>query len=58
MGFVKEMNALASQFLWVENLSSLKWSLVKWEIVCSLKKFGGLGLRNSTLIGLALVENL
>jgi len=41
--FVKSLDSLARQFLWAGNLSSTKWSLIKWETVCSPKRFGGLG---------------
>ena len=58
MTFVKELDSLARQFLWAGNLSSTKWSLVKWEVVCSPKKFGGLGLRQSLLTGTALAAKL
>ena len=45
MGFVRDLDSLARQFLWAGNLSSTKWSLIKWETVCSPKRFSGLGLR-------------
>lgn len=57
-GFVKDLDALARQFLWASNFSGSKWSLVKWEIVCSLKQLGGLCLRWATLSEQALAVNL
>ena len=44
VSFVKSLDSLARQFLWAGNLSSTKWSLIKWETICSPKRFGGLGL--------------
>ena len=58
VSFVKSLDSLARHFLWAGNLSSTKWSLIKWEIVCSPKRFGGLGLRQSFLSGTALVAKL
>ena len=58
MSFVKDLDSLARQFLWAGNLSSTKWSLVRWEVVCSPKQFGGLGLRQSLLTGTALAAKL
>ena len=58
MSFVKSLDSLARQFLWAGNLSSTKWSLIKWETVCSPKRFGGLGLRQSFLSGTALAAKL
>lgn len=58
MSFVKSLDSLARQFLWAGNLSSTKWSLIKWETVCSPKRFGGLGLRQSLLSGIALAAKL
>ena len=58
VSFVKSLDSLAKQFLWASNLSSTKWSLIKWEIVCSPKRFGSLGLRQSFLSGIALAAKL
>ena len=58
MSFVKNLDSLARQFLWAGNFSSTKWSLIKWETVCSPKRFGGLGLRQSFLSGTALAAKL
>ena len=58
VSFVKSLDSLARQFLWAGNLSSTKWSLIKWETVCSPKRFGGLGLRQSFLSGTALAAKL
>ena len=58
MSFVRDLDSLARQFLWAGNLSSTKWSLLKWEVVCSPKSFGGLGLRQSLLSSVALAAKL
>lgn len=58
MSFVRSLDSLARQFLWAGNLSLTKWSLIKWEVVCSPKQFGGLGLQQSVLFGTALVAKL
>lgn len=58
MGFLKDLDALARKFLWAGSLLSSKWSLVSWDTVCSLRQFGGLGLRQSSLTGEALAAKL
>ena len=58
MSFFRDLDSLARQFLWARNLSSSKWSLIKWEIFCSPKRFGGLGLRQSLLSSNALTAKL
>lgn len=58
MGFVRDLDSLARQFLWDGSLLSSKWSLVRWDVVCSPKPFGGLGLRQSLLSGTALAAKL
>ena len=58
VGFVRDLDSLARQFLWAGNLSSTKWSLIKWETVCSPKRLGGLGLRQSLLSSTALAAKL
>lgn len=40
MGFVKDLDSLARQFMWAGSLLSLKWSLVNWDTICSPCKFG------------------
>ena len=37
MGFLKELDSVVRQFLWMGCLETSKWSLVRWEVVCSLK---------------------
>lgn len=56
--FLKGLDSLARQFLWAGSLSSSKWSLVNWDLVCSPKQSGGLGLRQSVLFGEALAAKL
>ncbi|XP_059066340.1 uncharacterized protein LOC131061549 [Cryptomeria japonica] len=58
LSFAGRVQLLQSVFLWAGNLSSTKWSLIKWETVCSPKRFGGLGLRQSLLSGIALAAKL
>lgn len=58
MGFIKEMDSLARQFLWAGSLSSSKLSLLKWNIVYIPKQLGGLGLGHSILFGMALAAKL
>lgn len=58
MGFVREMDALARQFLWAGSLMSSKWSPIKWDTICCPKQYGGLGLRQSPLVGEALEAKL
>lgn len=58
VGFVQELDVLARQFLWAGNLLSSKWSLVRWELVCRPRQYGGLGLRKSSLSGIALAAKL
>ena len=58
IGFLKDLDSVMRQFLWAGFLETSKWSLVKWEVVCSPKHFGGLGLRQSALSGEALAAKL
>lgn len=58
VSFIKELDSLARHFLWVGSLQSSKWSLVKWDIVCSPKQFRGLGLRQSLLFSVAQAAKL
>lgn len=58
MWFLKGLDSLASQFLWTCNLSSSKWILVNWDLVCSPKQLGGLGLRQVILFEEALAAKL
>lgn len=58
MGFLKDLDSMMRQFLWAGCLEAPKWSLVRWEVVCSPKHYGGLGLRQSALTGEALAAKL
>ena len=57
MGFLKDLDSVMHHFLWAGCLEASKWSLVSWEVVCSLKHYEGLGLRQSALTGEALALN-
>ena len=58
LSFVRDLDSLARQFLWASSLSSTKWSLIKWEVVCSPTQFGGIGLWQSVLTGTTLAAKL
>lgn len=58
IGFIKDLDSLARQLSWAGNLSSSKWCLVKWDIGCKPKQFGGLKLWHSSLTSLALSTKL
>ncbi|XP_059076969.1 uncharacterized protein LOC131876167 [Cryptomeria japonica] len=58
MGFVKDLDSVTRQFLWAGCLESSKWILVRWEVVCSPKQFGGFGLQQMALTGAALAAKL
>ena len=57
-GFLKDLDSVIHQFLWSGCLETSKWSLVRWEVVCSLKHYGGIGLRQLALTGEALAAKL
>lgn len=58
LGFLKDLDSMIHQFLWVGCLETSKWSLVRWEVVCSLKHYEGISLRWSALISEALAVKL
>ena len=45
---LKQIKTLQRKFLWGSSGQNRKWALVNWNIVCSPKEAGGLGLRNPT----------
>ena len=58
VGFLKDLDSMVRQFLRAGCFESSKWSLVRWEVVSSLKQYGGLGLRQSAVTGEALAAKL
>lgn len=45
-----------SKFFWEGAGTKRKYHMVKWAVVCSPKKFGGLGIINSKLMNIALLS--
>ena len=44
-----------SKFFWEGTGSKKKYHLVKWVVLCRPKKYGGLGIKNSKLMNVALL---
>ena len=52
----KRLEKLQRSFLWGGGALERKSHLINWDVVCSEKRQGGLGLRNLTILNKALLD--
>ena len=58
MKVCNDIHRLHRNFLWGDTIEKRKVHLVNWELVCQLKKMGGLGIRKTRNQNLALLAKL
>jgi hypothetical protein len=54
-GTHKKMDGVRSKFFWQGANEDFKYHMVRWEVVCRPKKFGGLGLINTFIFNKCLM---
>jgi hypothetical protein len=53
-----KIDRVIKRFIWGDTCCSQKWNIVKWSIVTSPKKFGGLSIKEARLSDFALLGKL
>lgn len=55
---LKKVRAIQRNILWGNMEIKQKWALVDWEMVCKLKRVGGLGIRDLKITNKVLSANI
>lgn len=53
-----KIDSLTRGFIWANGNSNRGWSMVKWDIMTSPRRFGGMGIRDTKMANIAMVGKL